>query len=217
VVQKAVEMGVGRLQPVITRRTQAARVNLQRMRANVVEAAEQCGILAVPEVSAEQDLASALAALEPGRLLVFCDEDAEVANPAAALAGETSVYGATPSPGLALLIGPEGGFADEERRLVSATRACVGFRLGRAFCAPTRPRSRRSRSSRRRSGIGAEVRLSDALQRLASHPMTGSTRRGRGRRQGALAPFSTKGRPRPLRFMGACARTPARGGAWRAT
>ena len=50
-VQKAVEMGAGTLQPVITRRTQVSRVNLERMRANAIEAAEQCGVLAVPEVA----------------------------------------------------------------------------------------------------------------------------------------------------------------------
>src|SRR5712672_2220649 len=52
VVQKAVEMGVSRLQPVMTRHTQAARVNLDRMEANVIEAAEQCGILTLPDVAA---------------------------------------------------------------------------------------------------------------------------------------------------------------------
>lgn len=129
-IQKAVEMGVGRLQPVITRRTQVSRVNLERMRANVIEAAEQCGILAVPEVSAEQALPVALAALERDRLLVFCDEDCEAANPADALAGEADMRG------LALLIGPEGGFADEERRLVSShprlRRISLGPRILRA-------------------------------------------------------------------------------------
>src|ERR1700688_347889 len=70
-VQKAVEMGASRLQPVITRHTQVARVNLDRMRANVIEAAQQCGILSVPEVV---DPAAFNAAIgEADRLLVFCD------------------------------------------------------------------------------------------------------------------------------------------------
>ena len=54
-VQKAVEMGASRLQPVLTRHTQVARVNLERMRANAIEAAEQCGILTLPEIAAPAD------------------------------------------------------------------------------------------------------------------------------------------------------------------
>ncbi|RAI26734.1 16S rRNA (uracil(1498)-N(3))-methyltransferase, partial [Rhodoplanes elegans] len=86
-VQKAVEMGASRLAPVVTRHTQAERVNTERMRANVVEAAEQCGVLALPAVAEPVALDKALAGLDPERLLVFCDEDAPVADPLAALAG----------------------------------------------------------------------------------------------------------------------------------
>ena len=89
-VQKAVEMGVSRLQPVITQHTQVSRVNLERMQANAVEAAEQCGILTIPEVAAPLTFARMLAARKPDRLLVFCDEDAEVANPVAALTARAS-------------------------------------------------------------------------------------------------------------------------------
>ena len=85
-VQKAVEMGAGVLQPVLTRRTQATRVNLERMRSNAVEAAEQCGILSIPEVREEKNLERFLKDLEPERLVVFCDEDAPVSNPVEALA-----------------------------------------------------------------------------------------------------------------------------------
>src|SRR5690242_14631443 len=74
-VQKAVEMGAARLQPILTRHTQAARVNLERMRANVIEAAEQCGILTLPAVAEPVTLERMLAARDPARLLVFCDED----------------------------------------------------------------------------------------------------------------------------------------------
>src|SRR5262249_21845199 len=84
-VQKAVEMGAARLVPVLTRHTQVTRVNLERMRANAIEAAEQCGILTLPEISAPLGLARVLAARDPARLLVFCDEDAEVRDPVAAL------------------------------------------------------------------------------------------------------------------------------------
>jgi 16S rRNA (uracil1498-N3)-methyltransferase len=122
-VQKAVEMGASRLQPVITRHTQVTRVNLERMRANAVEAAEQCGILAVPEIAEPTALPQALAGLDPGRRLVFCDEDAEVREPGAALAPAAG----TP---LAVLIGPEGGFAEDERALLLRHPAVVRLALG---------------------------------------------------------------------------------------
>ena len=108
-VQKAVEMGAARLQPVLTRHGQVARVNLERMRANAIEAAEQCGILSLPEIAEPADLTRLLAARDPARAIVFCDEDAEVANPLAALSA-----GPPHSP-LAVLVGPEGGFAEDER------------------------------------------------------------------------------------------------------
>ncbi len=132
--QKAVEMGAARLQPVITRHTQAARVNLDRMRANAVEAAEQCGILTLPEIGAPADLEQALARREPSRLLVFCDEDAEVKDPLAALQQVRSRHaGALP---LALLIGPEGGFAEDERAMLlrasNVLRLALGPRILRA-------------------------------------------------------------------------------------
>ena len=128
-VQKAVEMGVSRLQPVLTRHGQVARVNTQRMRANAIEAAEQCGILSLPDIEAPVPLARLLAERDAGRLLVFCDEDSEVANPAAALSG-------FPHSPLAVLIGPEGGFAEDERaallRLPNVVRLSLGPRILRA-------------------------------------------------------------------------------------
>jgi 16S rRNA (uracil1498-N3)-methyltransferase len=124
-VQKAVEMGVGRLRPVLTRRTQVSRVNLDRMRANVIEAAEQCGILSVPTVEEAQDFAAALDTLEPGRLLVFCDEGAPVANPMDAMSRPGNN-----KPKLAVIVGPEGGFTDEERVRVAARENCVRVSLG---------------------------------------------------------------------------------------
>ncbi len=109
--QKATEMGASVLCPVITRRTIAERVNLERLRANAIEAAEQCGILRIPEIRKPESLDDLLAAWDPARLLVFADEGAEVTSPLAALAGD--------KPGqLAILIGPEGGFEDEERSLL---------------------------------------------------------------------------------------------------
>ncbi|MFD0937352.1 16S rRNA (uracil(1498)-N(3))-methyltransferase, partial [Methylobacterium trifolii] len=83
--QKAVEMGAGTLRPVLTQRTQGDRLNLERLRANAIEAAEQCGILAIPDLAQAARLSAALRDLAPDRLLVFCDEDAPVTDPVAAL------------------------------------------------------------------------------------------------------------------------------------
>ncbi|WP_230533170.1 16S rRNA (uracil(1498)-N(3))-methyltransferase [Microvirga roseola] len=124
-VQKAVEMGAGVLQPVITRRTQSARVNLERMRSNAIEAAEQCGILSIPEVRAEESLENFLGSLGSERLLVFCDEDAPVSNPVRAL----TEFG-NKKQSLAVLVGPEGGFTDQERALVAAREKCIRVSLG---------------------------------------------------------------------------------------
>jgi 16S rRNA (uracil1498-N3)-methyltransferase len=110
VVQKAVEMGARTLQPVLTRFTQVSRVNLERMRANVIEAAEQCGILDLATVLDPVPLERWLAGRGGDRLLVFCDEAAAVADPVAALAAAQPAMA-----GIDVLIGPEGGFADEER------------------------------------------------------------------------------------------------------
>jgi 16S rRNA (uracil1498-N3)-methyltransferase len=122
-VQKAVEMGAASLTPVITRHTQVARVNLERMRANVIEAAEQCGVLSVPPVHEPQAFDRWLAALAPDETLVFCDEDAEAANPVDALRS------AEDAP-VTLLIGPEGGFEEAERRVLLARAGIVRLSLG---------------------------------------------------------------------------------------
>ena len=140
-VQKAVEMGASRLAPVFTRHTQVARVNLERMRANAVEAAEQCGILTLPEIAPPLPLDAALAARDPGRLLVFCDEAAEVKDPVAALAA-AGVAGVGTAPALAVLVGPEGGFSETSAPPSSVCRTWSGSRSDRASCAPTPPRSR---------------------------------------------------------------------------
>lgn len=125
-VQKAVEMGASCLQPVLTRHTQVARVNIERMRANVVEAAQQCGVLAVPDVGNPVGLEAATA--DENRLLVFCDEDAEVKDPVAALGQAKKKL--TASTGLAVLVGPEGGFAEEERAVLLARQGVVRIALG---------------------------------------------------------------------------------------
>jgi 16S rRNA (uracil1498-N3)-methyltransferase len=130
-VQKAVEMGASALQPVLTRFTQVSRVNSERMRANVIEAAEQCGILSLAEVAEPVTLDHYLDRRETRRLLVFCDEAADSANPLLALQG-----GVTAAQGVDVLIGPEGGFAEEERawllRQPLTLRLSLGPRILRA-------------------------------------------------------------------------------------
>jgi 16S rRNA (uracil1498-N3)-methyltransferase len=123
-VQKAVEMGAAALQPVLTRFTQAARVNGERMRANVIEAAEQCGILSIATVGEPASLQGWIAGRRPERLLVFCDENAEVANPVAAL------QAAAARSGIDVLVGPEGGFAEEERTLLLRQPKTLRLPLG---------------------------------------------------------------------------------------
>src|ERR1700686_1142411 len=118
IVQKAVEMGASSLQPVLTRFTQVARVNGERMRANVIEAAEQCGILSLAEVAEPVPLDRYLNQRQPQRLLVFCDEAAETANPVQALQQAAAADGIDIPDGIDILIGPEGGFAEEERALL---------------------------------------------------------------------------------------------------
>jgi 16S rRNA (uracil1498-N3)-methyltransferase len=131
-VQKAVEMGVSRLQPVMTRHAQVGRVNLDRMQANAIEAAEQCGILTLPDIAPPATLDAMIAGWDPARLLVFCDEDAEASDPMAALAAARS---GTRAP-LAVLVGPEGGFAADERaallRLPNVVRLALGPHILRA-------------------------------------------------------------------------------------
>lgn len=125
-VQKAVEMGVGHLRPVITRHTQVGRVNLERMEANVVEAAEQCGILALPKVHEPVELKALLdvwPGAEPGRRILFCDEADEGTNPLATL-------GRLSRGPVAVLVGPEGGFSEEERLVLRSRAFVVPIPLG---------------------------------------------------------------------------------------
>jgi 16S rRNA (uracil1498-N3)-methyltransferase len=123
-VQKAVEMGATLLQPVLTRRTQTERVNIERMRANAIEAAEQCGILALPHIAEPLKLEFLLAAWPEERLLIFCDEEANSADPL------TVLRVAEVRAPLAVLVGPEGGFDPSERAAILAKPRVIRVSLG---------------------------------------------------------------------------------------
>jgi len=125
-IQKATEMGVSTIQPVITRFTQVSRIQLDRMRANAIEAAEQCEVLNVPDVVTEIGLEKLLAQwpeLQGNRLLIVADEAAPSGSPIghiAAIAGRP----------IGLLVGPEGGFSDDERALLLGQPFVVPISLG---------------------------------------------------------------------------------------
>ena len=121
-VQKATELGARRLRPVITARTIAERVNLDRMRANVVEAAEQCNLVFVPEVLEPVSLNVALREWDKTRALIYCDEVADKIGP---LDGLAKVK--LPA---AVLVGPEGGFTVEERAMLKALPYVTAISLG---------------------------------------------------------------------------------------
>ncbi len=110
-VQKATEMGASVLQPVITAHTVVPRLNLERMHANAIEAAEQCGILTVPAIGPAVKLETLLKACEKSRVIVFCDERAAIAPPIDAI-------GKLRGHRITALIGPEGGFSLGERELL---------------------------------------------------------------------------------------------------
>ena len=142
-VQKAVEMGASLLQPVMTKHTQVARLNLERMRANAIEAAQQCGVLILPEIKEPVTFKTIAGNSDSERLLVFCDEDAEVTDPVAALAAaRPQAIALLPAEAarralpLAVLIGPEGGFAEDEREALrqrpNVVRIALGPRILRA-------------------------------------------------------------------------------------
>jgi 16S rRNA (uracil1498-N3)-methyltransferase len=116
-VEKATELGVARLAPVLTRRTIVDRLNLDRLRAHAVEAAEQCERTALPELVEAQKLDAVLKAWPAERALYFADE------------GGGPPFAPAPGPA-AILIGPEGGFTDEEREAVRALPQARPVSLG---------------------------------------------------------------------------------------
>lgn len=121
VLEKATELGVARIQPIITRRCVADKLNLERARALTTEAAEQCARTALPELAEPVKLAALLADWPESRALFFADENG----------GESAAatFAAHSGPA-ALLIGPEGGFDEAERAAIRAHRAARAISLG---------------------------------------------------------------------------------------
>ncbi len=122
-IEKATELGVAALQPVITSRTIVSRVNLQRLRAHAIEAAEQSGRLTVPELREPRKLAEVLSVWDTGRTLIHCDESGTAPPIALALQRKNSDRAA-------ILIGPEGGFDDAERAMLRAHASVLPVSLG---------------------------------------------------------------------------------------
>lgn len=121
--QKATELGVRALQPVITRRTIVSRVNVERMRANAVEAAEQSGRVSVPEVREPLSFDRLLSQWPSERRILFCDEGGEVPS-----IGE--VLATAPDGPWAVFTGPEGGFDPTERAALRSYRHVTAVSLG---------------------------------------------------------------------------------------
>jgi 16S rRNA (uracil1498-N3)-methyltransferase len=117
--EKATELGAVRLIPVMTRRTVAERVKLERLEAIAIEAAEQCGRTWLPDICQPISLKQLLDERDPARRLYFADESG----------GEPAATAFIPGPAL-ILVGPEGGFADEEREIVRAGSNVVPISLG---------------------------------------------------------------------------------------
>lgn len=122
-VQKAVEMGASRLTPVLTQFTQVTRMNTERMRANAIEAAEQCGGLALPDCDEPVSFQKWLTSIPAENKIVFCDEEAEEKSPLSALEGAEA-------KALTVLIGPEGGFSPDERKALLARSNVIRLSLG---------------------------------------------------------------------------------------
>jgi 16S rRNA (uracil1498-N3)-methyltransferase len=122
-IQKAVEMGAGVIQPVMTQHVQGKITSVERLKANAIEAAEQCGILTIPDVREPVRLVALLENWPHERRIVYCDEGAETNSPMDALSRITETRHA-------LLIGPEGGFSEEEQKLLRSLDFVTPIPLG---------------------------------------------------------------------------------------
>ena len=135
VVEKAAELGCRRVRPVLTRRTNADHTRVDRLAAIAAEASEQTGRLDVPQVAEPRRLEKVLAEWEPGRRLMYCDEAGDDAVAEwGGVAGRAApaleaLRKAEPGP-WAVLIGPEGGFAPDERTVIRALPFATAVTLG---------------------------------------------------------------------------------------
>ncbi|MDF2231452.1 16S rRNA (uracil(1498)-N(3))-methyltransferase [Albimonas sp. CAU 1670] len=129
IVEKACELGCAALRPVFTRRTNAERLRPDRLQAHMVEAAEQCGFLSVPELMEAERLDRVLDAWDPARRLLFCDERRDAPPITQALAAHAPAPGADAGP-WAVLIGPEGGFDEAESERLRAAPYVTPVSLG---------------------------------------------------------------------------------------
>jgi len=125
-IEKATELGVSRLQPVMTQFTNSTRVNLHRLKARSIEAAEQSERLSVPEICEAISLEGLLATWPGDRELLFCDER----HGARGLVAVAADQSASDRSGYAILIGPEGGFDDGERQILLDHPATISVSLG---------------------------------------------------------------------------------------
>ena len=126
-VQKATEMGVSHMIPMMTRYTNVDRMKVERLRANALEAAEQCDRLQVPTVTDLTKLEDVLNAWPDDRMIMFCDEDLSGRSAIDALSAADSKE--SPKP-WGIFIGPEGGFDPDERALIKAHKNTVVVSLG---------------------------------------------------------------------------------------
>ncbi len=122
-VQKMVEMGAGTIQPVFTDHTQLHKINEKRLSANILEAAEQCGVLSIPELKPAMKLSQLLSDWDESRQIIFCDEGTETNNPLSQLRTQSTEK-------FALLIGPEGGFSAQERETLQSLNHVTPIPLG---------------------------------------------------------------------------------------
>lgn len=122
-IQKAVEMGAGILQPVLTQYTQVRNINEKRVFSNSIEAVEQCGILSLPQINPPVALHKLFETFDKGTHLVFCDENTHDANPILELSAKKPEK-------IAVLIGPEGGFSNDERRFLEDKSNVIKLGLG---------------------------------------------------------------------------------------
>ena len=122
-VQKATEMGAGIIQPIFTQHTQISRLNSERMKANIIEAAEQCGVLCIPQYREPVKLINFIDQWDNDNIILFGDEVSENENPLKTMQGVTAK-----NP--AVLIGPEGGFSQQERELLLSKNFVIPLSLG---------------------------------------------------------------------------------------